>query len=591
MTRSKVYYISGYSILLGALLLLSPTSVLALTRLYVDVTNGNDSNDGRTTTTAWKHIQKACDSAQAGTTVYIRGGTYHENLTIKAVGTAINPILFSNYNSEIVVLDGTGTTGTTMLHIIDASYAYFHGITIQNLTVNNAQGVLVESSAAGISTGLGFNNITIKNINWTNNAATIPTANDNAQGFIAYGRAGGISNITIDSCVVSNCILGFSEAMTLDGNINGFSIRNSILHDNTNIGIDIAGNYHVSSNPSTDHARNGTIADNSCYRNISHYATAGGIYVDGGMAVVIERNKCYENGWGIEIGCEENGTTDSVIVRDNLIYNNLQAGMSIGGYTKTTTGQVLHSLIRNNTFFRNNSTQDGTGEIAITKASNCTFINNVFYTNSQNVLLSADTISPQSNNVLNYNCWYSPVGDSANITVNWRGNSYTTFSDYRSNTLQEANSIYANPLFVSASLPTLNLHLTASSLCIDRSNPATQPSIGELDYDKNIRKTGAAIDMGAYEYGSHASIVDFPVEQHINIFPNPTADALHVQSDIKYNYLLIYDICGTIVKESTSDETTISVRALAPGIYFIKIFAQDSYSVLKFIKSDIQTTF
>jgi hypothetical protein len=41
----------------------------------------------------------------------------------------------------------------------------------------------------------------------------------------------------IDSNEIDFCTLGFSEALTLDGNIVGFVISNNVIHDNNNIGI------------------------------------------------------------------------------------------------------------------------------------------------------------------------------------------------------------------------------------------------------------------------------------------------------------------------------------------------------------------
>jgi len=319
--------------LIVAFALLAVLKVSAQTNFYVDGMLGDDANAGTSLGTAWKTIQKACNTATPNSVVQIKGGTYNENVVVNVSGTLGNDITIKNYLNEVVLIDGTGTEESTMLTVTNKNYLNFQNLIIQNLTVNDAQGILVETTGLNSSTGLSFKNITIKNINWTNNAETIPSETDNAQGFIAYGGNGGITNLTIDSCHLFNNILGFSEAMALDGNINGFTIRNCLIHDNTNIGIDIAGNYLVSSNPLTDCARNGVISNNICYKNISLYATSAGIYVDGGKNVVIEKNKCYENGWGIEVGCEEDVTTDSIIVKNNLIFNNEQAGLAVGGKT------------------------------------------------------------------------------------------------------------------------------------------------------------------------------------------------------------------------------------------------------------------
>jgi len=562
----------------------------AQTNYYVDALNGNDSNNGISLTSAWKTIQKACNSAIPNSVVQIKAGTYHENLVVNVSGTPGNFITIKNYMNDVVLIDGTGTTGTTMLQVTNKNDLGFENLTIQNLTVNNAQGILVETAGSGTSTNLLFKNIVIKNINWTINPSTIPTSNDNAQGFIAYGGDGGITNITIDSCRVFSNIIGFSEAMSMDGNVNGFTIKNCEIHDNTNIGIDIAGNYGTSSNPATDHARNGTVSENSCYSNVSNYATSGGIYIDGGKNVTVEKNKCYENGWGIEVGCEENGTTDSVTVKNNLIFNNQQAGMAIGGYTTATTGQVLNSTFRNNTFFQNNSLNDGTGELSLTKLSNCTLENNIFYTNSQNVLMSVDNISPQTNNIFNYNCWFTPSNNTNNITVNWRTSTYATFADYKNGASQEVNSIYSNPNLNNPVLPMPDLHLLTTSACIDGGMPGTIVTNGETDFDENARITGGRIDIGAYEFTGTNGINSRNTNNNQSyIYPDP----FYYRAIISFNTELInadlkvYNTFGEeikVVKNIYGREIKINRDQLNEGVYFYKIIEDNKvFSVGKFI--------
>src|SRR5438105_4053502 len=91
----------------------TPTSGVSGQVYYVDGAQGNDQNDGLTIATAWKTIQKSFDAAVAGSTVMIKGGTYYEQLTVHVNGTAGNPITFTNYNSEQVIIDGSKISGTT----------------------------------------------------------------------------------------------------------------------------------------------------------------------------------------------------------------------------------------------------------------------------------------------------------------------------------------------------------------------------------------------------------------------------------------------------------------------------------------------
>jgi parallel beta-helix repeat protein len=490
---------------IAALMLITAQS-FCQTIYYVDKATGIDANNGTSLATAWKTIQKACNSATPNSIVQIKAGTYNENVVVNVSGTLGNPITFKNYQNDVVMIDGTGTVGGTLLTITNKNYLNFQNITIQNKTVNDAQGVLVETSGTSTSTDLSFKNLVIKNIKWTSSAATVPNATKNAQGFIVYGRNGGIKNITIDSCQVFGNILGFSEALALNGNIDGFTVKNCIIHDNTNIGIDIIGHEGTSTNAATDEARNGTVVNNICYKNVSAYATSAGIYIDGSKNVTIEKNSCYENGWGIEVGAELNGTTQNITVKNNLIYNNQEAGMSIGGFDISTTGQVINCTVRNNTFFQNNYANDGVGEFTMTKASNCVFDNNIFYTNSQNIIMNIENISPQTGNKFNYNCWFTPSNDTNSINVAWRGTAYTTFAGYRSATSQDANSVYNNPSITTPVLPAPDLHLLTASACINAGNTATVISSGETDYYNNARIGGGRIDIGANETGTGSGV-------------------------------------------------------------------------------------
>ena len=471
---------------------------------YVDGTNGNDANNGTSLATAWKTIQKSFDNATAGSVVYIKGGTYKSQLSVNVSGTTDHPIEFRNYQNDSVYIDGTGLSANPMIDIEDDSNLIFRNLIIQNLVVNNAVGIQLVANANGSMFNITFKNLIIRNISWTSNPATKPTSSKNSQPFIAYGEgitaANVMKNIIVDSCQLYNNISGFSESLSFGGYIDGVTVTNNLVHDNTNIGIDFTGNY-VDENPvpALDQVRNVVVRNNIVYNDVSNYATSGGIYVDGARDILIERNISYHNGYGLEIGAEENGTASNVTVRDNLFYNNQEAGMAIGGYTTSTTGQVLNCTITNNTFVANNYSNDGSGEIDMTKASNCTFKNNIFYTNAQNTLITFENISPQTGNVFDYNNWYTPNNDSTNINVNWKSTSYSSFQQYKVGSGFDAHSFFRNPLVVNSSVATPDFHLQNNSPCINTGDPSYVVPIGETDVAGDLRKVGV-IDIGAYEH-------------------------------------------------------------------------------------------
>ena len=83
-------------------------SEVSATNYYVATSYGNDSNNGTSLTTPYKTIAKAASVMSAGDNCYIRQGRYHETITIDNLdGSSGSPIVFTNYNNERVIIDGT----------------------------------------------------------------------------------------------------------------------------------------------------------------------------------------------------------------------------------------------------------------------------------------------------------------------------------------------------------------------------------------------------------------------------------------------------------------------------------------------------
>jgi hypothetical protein len=547
----------------------------AQTNYYVS-TIGNDANNGTSIQTPWKTIQKACNSATANSTVLIRGGVYNENVFVNVSGTVGGPITFSGYLNEQAVIDGSGATASTLLRITGRSHLVFNNLTIENLSGNSAKGILIENSTTAACTDLVFKNITIRNINWTDDAAAIPTAANNAHAFIAYGGNPGITNLVVDGCNIHDNILGYSEALTLSGNVSGFSITNSEIHDNTNIGIGLAGNYGACDNPLFDKARFGVVSGNTCYRNISPVSVSAGIYVDGGEDILIEKNISYQNGIGIEVGCERNGTAKYIMVRDNFLYNNRLSGLSVGGYNSLTTGQVLWSTFRNNTLFQDNVLNSGSGEITLTKLSNCVFEDNLICTNEQNVLIVAENIAPQANNLTNYNCWLTPTGNLNNIIIHWGIATYSSFVEYKNATLQDLNSIYGGPALPYPEQPAPYMLLTASNYCVNAGNPFLVVADGETDIQGNPRINNGVVDIGASEFYPSLGTAHTGTAPASSVAPNPFNEGttIHIAASLTDGTLQVYDLQGKLLSETnhiSGKAVPFSRGDLRSGLYLYRI--------------------
>jgi len=550
---------------------------------YVSPT-GNDSNNGTSTGTAWQTIQHAVYNTPPNSIVNIMAGTYNELVYIGTGGTAANPIIYQNYQNDVVTITGSGSTAnySNLIAIVDASYITIKGLILENLTGVGVNGVLIESnvSAANNVTDITLNNLTLRNIGYTTNAAATPSGGgDNAHGIQVYGQgttaATAIKNIVIENCKVHNLVTGFSECVTINGNVDGFSILNNSIHDNTNIGISIEGNYGASGNATLDHARNGTVSGNITYNNISPVANSAGIYCDGCQNTLIERNTSHNNTVGIEVGCEQNGSTDNVTVKNNFVYSNNYTGIGVGGYTTSTTGIVNNSTINNNTCYHN-GLNDGSaqGQIGISKTSNCQFFNNILYSDSDsNLLLFIDKITPESFTI-NYNEFYTTSGTVANAKVSdqWNTESYAT---YRTSTGNDVNSIFANPLLVNTSTLPFDIHLQSTSPSINAGDPSYTPTATEKDFYGNNRANGI-VDIGAVEYNSSTLAVNkYTAKKMFSIFPNPSSNFITIQInkniDGKQDFQF-YNSIGQLVKEVTiTNNASVNISNLPSGIYFIRL--------------------
>ena len=91
---------------------------ITATNYYVAVSYGNDTNNGLNINTPFKTIGQAASIMSSGDVCYIRQGRYHETISIDNLdGTSSAPIIFTNYNNERVIIDGTMPITSTWTQI------------------------------------------------------------------------------------------------------------------------------------------------------------------------------------------------------------------------------------------------------------------------------------------------------------------------------------------------------------------------------------------------------------------------------------------------------------------------------------------
>jgi parallel beta-helix repeat protein len=469
---------------------------------YYVATTGNDTNAG-TLAAPFRTIQKGLNVATAaGTTVYVRAGTYNERLVWTNSGALNDDIVLSNYNSEVVYLDGsTASAQDAMIIVSSKSNITIKGINIRNNYRAFAKGIHVFGSGSGIS----IENCKIFNIGWSTSKTAIPTSSDQANPLVVVGSGStSYSDIYVFGTEIYDCVTGYSESLTLTGNVDQFLIDNNNIHDNTNIGIDVAGHYAWTGAPAAlNQARNGTISDNKVTNCVSQVATSAGIYSDGAHNVTIERNTLTGNGCGISLGCENASKISSdIMVIDNFVYNNRTAGIVIG--SGTSNSKVQNCDITNNTFYKNYSVGGYGGEIHYQNADDIVVKSNIIQSRSD-VAIIALLGYTATNLVMDYNMYYTLSGSSGTITFDWggiNGTGYFSLANFKAGTGKDTNSNYYNPLFVNGSLPNPDLHLSGTSPAINSGQPGYILSPGELDIDGGTRILNSRVDKGADEITS-----------------------------------------------------------------------------------------
>lgn len=138
------------------------------TKIYYVSKQGNDNNDG-SEARPWLTIQKAVNSVTAGDTVYVKKGTYEEEIIITISGTADKRIIFSKYKNDKVNLKISGCNG----FYLQGDYITLRGFNITGPSpipkFDYPPGRCVDWIRAGIQTHFSYNifeNNEISNIDY-----------------------------------------------------------------------------------------------------------------------------------------------------------------------------------------------------------------------------------------------------------------------------------------------------------------------------------------------------------------------------------------------------------------------------------------
>jgi parallel beta-helix repeat protein len=592
---------------------------------YVSTT-GNDTTGTGTATLPYKTIVKGVQATVAGGTILVLSGTYPATgpifvgkpLTIKRSGT--NP----------VVINASGWTSTDpyVLGIVNTSNVTIDGLTIANKIANGSKGIwiLANSGATANLNNIIVKNCKVQNIGWiSNNLSAIPANSGIVANAIKVDGGNGtyaITNVKIDNNEVSNCATGWGEAVTVTGNVNGFSVSRNTVYDIANIGIVAAGNYTSTGATSNNQARNGIISSNEVFECMSAIANSAGIYIDGALNCTIERNEVYNCGVGIAVGAEQNtatgngGQSTGHIVNNNSCYNNVITGAIFGGvagFGYTTT--VGNTKIFNNTFYKNRTgavingvtTLGGVavgtianifgGEVHLQNSNGITFKNNILYATTGKKALLASSGYTISNFVSNYNLFYREGGTDFIIDLtglSFNGSTATgsyNLAQFATATGQDLNSVVGLPGFVNATV--FDFSLASGAFASDKGDIIySAVNSGTLDFDQNNRKRNGRIDIGCSELqvGTTAkqtseSELAKDTTTNIAIYPNPASESISINfgKNINLATISLVDLSGRVVlkkefKNTNTEKINLSDLNIQSKILLLQIVVDNEIS-------------
>jgi Right handed beta helix region len=192
-------------------------------------------------------IQAGLDVAVAGDVVRVRQKPtpYFDKLVFPRSGSAGGGyITLEALPGEEPVVDGTGVGGDNMVLIDSRSYVKVIGLELQNNPgVTDGSGVRILGSGSHIE---------------VRDNRIHDMRGSNAMGITVYATAAQpISDLMIDGNQIFDCEPAPSEALTLNGNVDGFQVTNNVVRDVNNIGIDFIGGETDIQPDASKVARNG----------------------------------------------------------------------------------------------------------------------------------------------------------------------------------------------------------------------------------------------------------------------------------------------------------------------------------------------
>lgn len=497
---------------------------------------GNDSNEGFSSTSPKKTIQGGFDKLNPGDTLFIMAGEYSNTssdavLKIGKSGAANKWFFIRNYRNDAVKIYSFNEAA---IYIYGASYISISGIEITRDPKTQRQIENTDSPSELSTKGHGILSRIV--------------------GSIGYNHHIHIENCKIYSCMGNGIFLAEAHS---------FDLRYNEIYDN--------GNYNFNNNSGIK------IINAIPEESADHYRSfilGNRIYGQRKFKSALDMTDCDVNQHGAGIIITHVKTNEGyakpttiknkILIANNIIYDNGSSGIAI--YNNKNID------IFNNTLYENNAAEfNDCADVEIKYSNNCVVYNNIilsklkrkacYFSNSQDIFFKTNLFRPG-----------------------------TRYEDGQGN-------IVTDPLFRSVELGAnfTDFNLQPGSAAIDR---GTDIEALNEDYNKKKRKAGKRIDIGAIEFhktmtnaekGLSPMHVDHSIKLTWNLAYDSKKNAFFIGNQTgQYPYYTIYNSLMQPVRQLSHKDYNdlffleVPLKGLPTGHYYAKVYTQKDINVSKF---------
>ena len=503
---------------------------------YVDATNGNDNNNGLSTSIAWKTIAKVNSSSfkPGDSVLFKRGCTFREKLTVPSSGSAGSLITFGAYESgnrpiingsDLVTnwTENSGTPNTWKATVTTQPYAVWFNSTLGNLKGNvasfgspgdwywssNTLYVYSTSNPATAYTNPGIESssrqtiymsdksfITLENIKFDKGG------NQNVNDYSLAIRQS--SNIVVQDCDVTNSVNIGINIFNINGTT-GDTLVQRCTFNGTGLSKDSTGAHSAIQTWKTTDTPTITVQNNTFQDIDLHGAHHGhGIYALSGKLIWRYNYHMGDNGPVRAGAAVRLANTGGSQVYNNIFSND--GGTRYWGILATTGTHYIY----NNVFYNNNyAIRTDTGEPTVVVK------NNIFFGTSHETwyYLYNVTGTYQGDNNIFY---------GASNGWKYQTTFQSTFSDWKVASGQDANSISSDPKFTNpaandftfqSSSPAIDAGVNLGSTYQSGLSPTSSWPASVLTLDQNLY--GLGWEIGAYVYLTSQKEINAPTNLRV----------------------------------------------------------------------------